>query len=624
MPIRLFHKNRFTRAVTLMRGGLFALAFCSAIHNPPAFARDEENSTRRGGLVYEVDFQGIEKNRLYRLLNDSSRLLTLRDLPPPSQAGLSRRIDEDLSRFQRVLRSEGYYGAVIETRLDQTQSPAKITFNIKLGDWFLIDQHTIEFVDNGAVLSPLNAPPIGQRDATLGSGTRLKSQRIVDAERRLIRRLKNIGYPFAEVSDRKVRVDFATKSARIVTTIDDGGFRTFGPLRIEGAQRVQEGFVQNFVPWKQGTPFDVRKISSFDRKLENLELFQSVRVEYVADNAPENANGDTDLPMTLIVKERKHRSFGLGVNYSTNEGAGGRILWENRNLFGRGERFSVEAGGTQLRQGIDAVYRQPEFGRSDQVLILGSGLQREDSDAFDEVSGTISAAIERRISRRLTLTGTVEAEFADLEDSFGSSQSQLIAFPLLARWDSTDNLLDPKKGVRASGRLVPHLGANEGLLTFVSFDATGSTYQSFGAAKRFTLAGRVRASVATGERTEDIPANRRFYAGGAGSIRGFDFREVGPLDSSGDPIGGRSRLELGLELRTKVTRDIGLVPFIEGGNVYDEAYPDFSGKLRWGAGLGLRYFTAIGPLRFDIATPLNPRKGVDGNIEFYISLGQAF
>ena len=620
MPCHYSPKNPLTCTLAALALGVAAMVAGLIDPISVAFAQDRPSTARKNNLDYDVDFLGIEKNRLYRLLNDSSRLLALRNLPPPSQAGLSRRIDEDLSRFQRVLRSEGYYGAEIETRIDQTQSPVKITFKIKLGDWFFIDQHTILFVENGDEVSPLEAPPIGQRDATLAPGTRIKSQRIVDAERRLIRRLKNIGYPFAEVSDRRVRIDFATKSARIVTTIDDGGFRTFGPLRIEGEKRVQEGFVQNFVPWAQGAPFDVRKVSSFDQKLESLELFQSVRVEYKA----EDAGADTRQPMTLIVKERKHRSIGLGVNYSTNEGAGGRILWENRNLFGRGERFSVEAGGTQLRQGIDATYRQPEFGRSDQVLILGSGLQREDSDAFDELSGTISAAIERRISPRLTLTGTTEAEFADIEDSFGNSQSQLLAFPLQARWDSTDNLLDPKKGVRASGRLVPHIGSNQGLLTFVSFDTTASTYQSFGAAKRFTLAGRARISVAAGERTEDIPANRRFYSGGAGSIRGFDFRDVGPLDGGGDPIGGRSRLELGLELRTKITRDIGLVPFIEGGNVYDAAYPDFDGELRWGAGLGLRYFTAIGPLRFDIATPLNPRDGIDGTIEFYISLGQAF
>lgn len=573
-------------------------------------------SDRDNGFAYRVTIEGVKQNGLKKLLQDSSRLVALRDQPPPSAIGLQRRIDQDLERFRKVLRSEGYYAAEIEPSVDLTRRPARIVIDISLGMPFTIDQHTIMFGGDGA-------PSIDISKSVLAQGSRLRSQRIVDVERQLVRQLQNNGYPYAEIAERKLRVDFATRTATVHTVVDDGGFRRFGPLRIEGVKRVQEGFIQNFIPWKEGDPFDARKVAAFDQSLENLELFQSVRVEY----PPKDDAGDKtqqELPMTLVANERKHRSFGLGVQYSTNEGAGGRILWENRNLFGRGERFTAEASGTQLRQGIDLTFREPEFGRSDQVLILGTEFQREDSDAFDELSGTVSAGIERRISRRLVLTGIVETEFSAIEDSFGSSDSQLIAFPLLARWDSTDDLLDPKKGVRASGRLVPHFGSNRGLLTFTSFDATGSTYQSFGANKRFTAAGRLRVSVAAGERTEDIPANRRFYSGGAGSIRGFDFREVGPLDSVGDPIGGRSRVELGLELRTKVTRDIGLVPFIEGGNVYDQAYPNFDGGLRWGAGLGLRYFTAIGPLRFDIATPLNPRSGVDGNIEFYISLGQAF
>ncbi len=583
----------------------------------PAYSQNGNDGD--GGIRYKVDISGIRDNGLKRLLEDSSRLRALRDTPPPSATGLQRRINEDIDRFRRVLRSEGFYAASLEAQVDLTKTPAKIVIDIDSGDPFVIDQYTFVFARDGEELSPLEAPPLGVRDIGLAPGTRLRSQRIVDIEKGIVRRLQNLGYPFAQIADRNVRVDFATKSARVRTIIDDGGLRTFGPLSISGAGRVEEGFIRNHIPWKQGDPFDARKVAAFDRSLENLELFDSVRVEYAEDSLRDGE----ELPITLVAKERKHRSFGLGVSYSTNEGAGGRILWENRNLFGRGQRFTAEASGTQLRQGIDLTYRQPEFGRSDQVLILGTEFQREDSDAFDELGGTISASIERRISRRLSLTGTVEAEFATLEDSFGTSQSQLIAFPLLARWDSTDDLLDPKKGVRASGRLVPHLGANRGLLTFVSFDATGSNYQSFGKNNRFTLAGRARFSVSAGELTGDIPANRRFYSGGAGSIRGFEFREAGPLDLDGDPTGGRSRVELGLELRTRVTRDIGLVPFIEGGNVYNETYPDFDGGLLWGAGLGIRYFTAIGPLRFDIATPLNPRD-TDGNIEFYISLGQAF
>lgn len=127
-----------------------------------------------------------------------------------------------------------------------------------------------------------------------------------------------------------------------------------------------------------------------------------------------------------------------------------------------------------------------------------------------------------------------------------------------------------------------------------------------------------------GDSTNDIPATKRFYAGGGGSIRGYKYQTVGPLNSKNDPVGGRSLLEIGFEARVRITEDIGIVPFIEGGNVYESMLPDFADELLWGAGLGIRYYTAVGPIRFDVAVPLDRRDNVDDAFQFYISIGQAF
>jgi translocation and assembly module TamA len=122
----------------------------------------------------------------------------------------------------------------------------------------------------------------------------------------------------------------------------------------------------------------------------------------------------------------------------------------------------------------------------------------------------------------------------------------------------------------------------------------------------------------------DIPANRRFYAGGGGSIRGYEYQKVGPLDAAGDPIGGRSKIEVAAEVRVRVWGEIAVVPFIAGGQVYESVYPDFSDSVQWAAGLGLRYHTVVGPLRLDVAFPINRRDGIDDAFQIYISLGQAF
>jgi translocation and assembly module TamA len=122
----------------------------------------------------------------------------------------------------------------------------------------------------------------------------------------------------------------------------------------------------------------------------------------------------------------------------------------------------------------------------------------------------------------------------------------------------------------------------------------------------------------------DIPADERLYAGGGGSIRGYAYQSVGPLDEDDDPIGGRSVLELSAELRMKLTDRIGLVTFLDGGSAFESTFPDSSEKLQWAAGLGFRYFTAIGPLRLDVGFPLNRRTDIDDAFQIYVSIGQAF
>ena len=151
----------------------------------------------------------------------------------------------------------------------------------------------------------------------------------------------------------------------------------------------------------------------------------------------------------------------------------------------------------------------------------------------------------------------------------------------------------------------------------------GSQYFAFDEEGDYVLAGRGRAGMIIGEDRSDLPANKRFYSGGGESVRGYEYQKVGPLDEDGDPLGGRSVLEAGLEFRARVTESFGIVPFVEGGNVFEASDPEDL-DLLWAAGLGFRYYTAVGPLRFAFAVPLDKRDNVDDDFQIYLSLGQAF
>jgi translocation and assembly module TamA len=201
---------------------------------------------------------------------------------------------------------------------------------------------------------------------------------------------------------------------------------------------------------------------------------------------------------------------------------------------------------------------------------------------------------------------------------------QLFGLPLTAQRDDTNDPLDPTEGTRLQLSLTPTTGVGDESLLFITAVAGGSAYYAVDEEERFVLAGRARVGTILGENTDALPASRRFYAGGGGSIRGYEYQLVGPLDDDENPFGGTSLLEVGGEVRVRVTEQIGVVPFIDGGTVYDDPFPTGNETLRWAAGLGFRYFTGFGPIRLDFAFPLNPRDGVDEPFQFYISFGQAF
>ena len=193
------------------------------------------------------------------------------------------------------------------------------------------------------------------------------------------------------------------------------------------------------------------------------------------------------------------------------------------------------------------------------------------------------------------------------------------AFPTSLSYDGSNDLLDPSSGFRLGLRVSPEVSLQAGTFTYVRSQFDGSYYLPAG--DKIVLAGRVRLGTIIGTRSNAIAPSRRFYSGGGGSVRGYGYQLIGPRDAANDPIGGRSLTEFAVEARVRLG-NFGVVPFLDGGNIYTSSVPKFS-KFRWGAGLGGRYYSSFGPIRIDVGTPINPQKG-DPRITVFVSLGQAF
>lgn len=566
--------------------------------------------------AYTVKIEGVADSGIQSTLERSSQLVALVNKPPLTQAALVRRIQGDFDRFRAVLRSEGYYDALIDYRIDDQASPMAVTVAVDTGPVYRLQLYDVLFEEEAAE-TPRVPPPLSALGLRLDQPARAAD--IIGAEQRLLFALADEAHPLARLVDREAIVDHNDRTMRVTVRIDPGPFTRFGPLTILGLNNVREDYVRTLVPWQEGDPYDQRKVDAFRAKLIKAGIFTTVVID-----RPDQLDENGTLPMTVQVIEGKQRSVGAGAKYYTSEGPAGEVFWEHRNLFGRDEdlRITLEVG--EIRQQGTIDFTKPNWRRPDQDLLGEVKATRQTTEAFDEIGVASVARLRRPVSETWTASVATSLEWSQLKDENGQNTSTLIGFPVELYRDATDSLLDPREGMRLRLQATPYLGWFDGAAHFLSGAAIASGYQPLDADKRIVLAGRAKIGTILGQSRQDIPANKRFYAGGGDSIRGYQFQKVGPLDDGKDPLGGRSVVELNAELRAHVWGKFSLVPFVDGGNVYNAVYPDFSEELRWAAGIGARYDTVVGPVRFDIAFPINPPKELNERFQFYISLGQAF
>jgi translocation and assembly module TamA len=268
-------------------------------------------------------------------------------------------------------------------------------------------------------------------------------------------------------------------------------------------------------------------------------------------------------------------------------------------------------------------------------LSYTAGYEEEETTAYDIRRAYTGVALEVPIGDTLITTGGVTLEWTPVQtearDDVTGERDQdetflLLGFPITIIRSTTDSLLEPTHGTRVELAVTPYTEISGDDLAFAVVRTTPSLYIPFHTPllRPSVLATRLSLGTIEGAKRDEVPADKPFYAGGGGSIRGYEYQRVGPLDDDDEPLGGRSLLEVGAELRFRITEAFGIVGFFEGGNVYSSMYPDLDDVIRWGTGGGLRYYSPVGPFRLDIGTPVNGRGDIDDPVQFYLSLGEAF
>jgi translocation and assembly module TamA len=606
---------------------------------------------------YQVDLASVGNGDIDQTLKATSDLLSLRSSAPVSPFGLIARARSDMDRLKTALESFGYYESRVIININGLPltdpslgdaltalpkgSTARVAISFTLGTLYHLRRIEID----GEV-----PPPINARDTLgLNTGQPAVAAAVLAGGSRLLAALQEQGYAFAQVEP---PIAYEAADAPVLDLsfhVVAGGKVNIGDIHVEGLQRVHESLVRKRLLLHTGDPYKPSVIEAARKDLLGMNVFGQVSVQ-VGSNADESGG----VPVTFKLRERLRHAITLNAAYSSDLGGSGGATWTDRNVFGNAEQLSFAAsvinlgGSDTTGTGYDtrATYLIPDFLRRDQSLQFTLSALKQQLQAYDQKAQTANVTLSRKLSSVWTVSAglsTTEETILQVIDAKPNGSGvfvpdapttfnyTLIALPFKVVYDSTNlptALEDPRHGFRGSLTLTPTLAIGHPNATFLISVLNIATYFDLNNLLpldpgRSVIAARALAGIAQGAGELSLPPDQRFYAGGTSTVRGYGYQLVGPTFPHLDtPSGGTAISAVGVEFRQRLYTNWGVAAFVDAGQVSASLKPLHS-DVRIGTGAGMRYYTPIGPIRFDIAVPVGRRQGED-SFEVYIGLGQAF
>lgn len=650
--------------------GVLALLLCTAT---AVHAADPQ--------AYRVEFGGTGDGALDGTLKATSELQALRETAPVSPFGLIARARGDIDRLKTVLESYGYYQSSILVTIEgqPLTSPtlgdtltaypkdkdAHVALAFNLGPLYHLGDVTIDG----------DLPESVRGALSLKSGAPAVASYVMGAGARLLTALQEDGYAFAKVDAPVAYEDQTLPMLDVTFHVTPGDRVNIGVINIKGLDRVHEKFVLRRLLIHTGQPYKLSAIEAARRDLLSLGPFGTINVQM---GTAVDATGG--VPVTFIVTERKRHAVTLTAAFSSDLGGSGGVTWSDRNVFGNAEQLNIAAsiinlGGSDTNGvGYDVTAKLilPDFGHRDQSLQFSVGAIKQFLQAYDQKSITTGVSLVRKLSSDWTASVGISTANEDIDQPPGAAPDQeidnvpvvvaagpnalatthysytLVSLPFGLNFDSThlaSPLDDPTHGMRDSLNITPTKSLGSPSATFIISQLKLAVYfdvhDLFGFldSGRSILAARVLAGQAQGAGQLSLPPDQRFYAGGSGTIRGYEYQIVGPhfysqndghyytanatgRSDTGIPIGGTAIAVGSVEFRQRIGQNWGAAVFVDGGQVSASLKPVPS-DVRVGVGAGVRYYTAIGPVRVDLAVPTTRESG-DQGFQIYIGLGQSF
>ena len=585
--------------------------------------------------IRKIDFRGnkiFTSKRLLKLIKSRKAALF--------SSGFYKEelLKDDIERLKSFYRREGYTDVKVdyETGYDAHKGRMFIIFTVSEGRKYLIGQ---VYTKNNVVFT---AEEIKKSLKTTGEGKVFSPESIHEDSASIQSLYFDKGYIFAHVSESSY-LNPETDKVDVTYSVDEGELGYVDKIKIQGNIKTKDVVIRRELRIFPGERFDGEKLKRSKERLQNLGFFEEVSydIEPSAMGEPNKRN------LIVDVKETKTGEFSFGGGYSSVDKLIGFVEiaqknfdWKNFPYFtGGGQDLRLRAELGSISQNYDLSFTEPwmfdypiSFGfdayrrQRDRETDVGFGYNEKRTGGDLRLGKELSEYVRVDALYRLeevNISSVSDNATSDLKKEIGSNV--ISSLQLGISRDTRDNIYSPSKGYVLGGSIEVAGGPFVGDKDFTKLNATASKY--FGLPKSSTIELRLRAGVVDAYgNSKEVPIYERFYAGGAYTVRGYQERKVGPIDSvSKDPVGGEAMLVGNIEYLYPLIDILKAAVFFDVGNVWSKVDDFGSGGYKAGFGFGIRLKTPIGPLRLDYGIPLNNEPGEDKRSgKFYFSVSRGF
>ncbi|MEE4996786.1 autotransporter assembly complex family protein [Pseudomonas alliivorans] len=505
---------------------------------------------------------------------------------------------------EKAAQALGYYQAQIDSEIQDGENP-RLIIKVLPGEPIRLRNVVVRVEGPAASLKAFKVP---QSDA-LKAGAVLNHGHYEDAKRLIQNQASRYGFFSGRFTSQRLAIDPRAGVADIDLVYDSGPRYSLGKVVFSGDSPFDEDLLKRMVPFKENTPYDSQLIAELNQAMQASGYFEGVRV----DAAPTAAVGQV-IPVTVQLETRKPRTMGLGLGFSTDVGPRGKANWTRHWANAQGHSYGFEFELSAPRQNVGLWYDVPLDPPLTDKLRFAGGYQYEEIAGTDSLSKLLTVGPEWHSKLPSGWERVISLKWQREEYRLGddSGLSTLLMPGISYSYLRSDDRIDPHKGYRLQfdAQVAKEGVGSDANLVRGNVLLKGLTT----VAQNHRFLGRVQFGGNFTDGYTSIPPSLRFFAGGDQSVRGYDYQTLSPTNSDGDRIGGRYMVAGSVEYQYSIAEKWRLATFVDQGNSFNNL--DLP-SLKTGVGFGVRWVSPVGPLRLDLAHPLDD----DGGVRLHFSMG---